>query len=983
MPFIEPQTLGERRVTDPVETPETSTADVFHAAFAMNNSVVSLIDRGKKPDFDLTPLSPELKLGVDEYDPYNETITGYEDFAGSFVDSKSQAETEWIKSTIDREKEHRETLASGGGVAIAASITAGLTEPILLPLFFLGGGAVNATRSATVAGLRLGSAVGAGVAVTEAALHGTQETRTIEESAINIGAAALISGVLGSTIQGMSRSQIAKATKAVNEDLQPVMPPSVGAAAVHKTTLEQETLIKAAGLEKVGMTPDVRLSNSPSLVTRQLKDDLLESALRKEKNLEGIPTGPEGGAVETRIKQYDRVIGESITLMDDAYIKYRTGQAGLGAKMRVKAGDLLGARSRSGQLTAKEFREEAGRALRRGDTHSVKEIDELAKKLRSGLFDPIKNKAIAAKLLPEDIKAKTAPSYLTRVWKPEVVKAKRAELNETIASWMVSKNPKLDPLEAQSTADEIINNILGFPEGKIPLGIVGKAGPLHERVLLIPDNLIEDFLENDIEVIARYYTRTMAPDIELTARFGSKDMKDQIAAIRTDYTNKIGKIKGKGAAAKVNKLNKAMEADVRDMEAMRDILSGNYGRPTDPSATFYRASSAVRKVNFLSKLGGMTISSQADMANHVFAHGLKPFGKAFAQLVASPKNFKEAAKQVKQTGAAWDMVLNTRALSLAELGDSYGRHSVFERALQNETNRFGLVSLMAPWNAAQKQFAGIISSNETLDIASKWAKGVAPNRHSLMTLTNSGIDEGMAKRIAKMFAKFGDNEAAGLRLPNAQRWTDTDAAQAFRASVLKQVDEIIVTPGAGDRPLFMQSSEAGRHIGQFKTFMFAATNKVAIARMQQRDAEALNGMILSVALGSLVYAEKQMLSGREVSSDPALIIKEGVDRSGITGWVMDANNMVEKFSGNRMGMSAMLGGQPASRYASRNMAGALAGPTFGTVNDILTVLGSTASGDFNKQDLHALRKIAPYQNLFYIRQLLNGLEEDVAGGLEK
>lgn len=974
MPFIAEQPLGKRS-TLPEKAPEPDVGfiDSMGAAFATHNTLGSMIDRGVKESFPLTPLSPELNIVNEEYDPFDD-IKGYEQYPDSFINVESAEEAEYVKMNIDREIDHRKTINDSGVYGYISSFLAGTADPVMLPLFFMGGGTIAGAKSATIAGLKVGAETGVVLAASEAALHGTQETRTIEESAINITAGTLLTGILSGAMTEISKKKIAQVTKAIDDDLQPpAAPTSAGAAAVRSTTKEQETLIKAAGLEKVGLSPDVRLSQSESLLSRQIKEDLVESSLRKQKNLEGIATA-QGGAVETRIKQYDYILGDSLTKIDDAYIMYRQGQIGVKAAAKTKVGDLFGARRRSGHLTAKEFREELGRALTRNDTHAIKEIDGLAKSLRSKVIDPIKNKAIELKLLPDDVKVKTAPSYFTRVWKPEIVAAKRTELNDIITNWMVRETKDLDPLEASSIADDAINNILGHPEGRIPLDIMGKAGPLHERTLLIPDELIEQFLEHDAEVVLRYYVRTMAPDLELTAKFGSKDMKEPISAISNEYANKIANLKGKNVEKMAAKLNKAKEADIKDLESLRDILSGTFGRPADPNDIFYRTSASLRKVNFLSKLGGMTMSAMPDMANHVFAHGFKPVGKALAQMVSNPKMFKAAAQQVKETGAAWDMVLNTRALSLADVGDSFGRHTVGERLLQSESNRFGLVSLMAPWNSAQKQFAGIVTTNETLRAAAKWSKG-AVNRHDKLLMANSGIDESMAKRITKEFSIHGQTETTGLKLPNASKWKDKEAAQAFRSSVLKQVDEIIVTPGVADRPLVMGGSEVGRHLGQFKSFMFAATNKMAIARMQQRDAEALSGMLLSLSLGAMTYASKAAVAGREISSDPAVVIKEAIDRSGMTGWVMEGNNIMEKLTEGKLGLSAMLGGQQSDRYYSRNKVGAIAGPTFGTVKDILDVTGAAATGEIGKKERHAIRKLMPYQNLFYIRSWLDGLED--------
>jgi hypothetical protein len=193
---------------------------------------------------------------------------------------------------------------------------------------------------------------------------------------------------------------------------------------------------------------------------------------------------------------------------------------------------------------------------------------------------------------------------------------------------------------------------------------------------------------------------------------------------------------------------------------------------------------------------------------------------------------------------------------------------------------------------------------------------------------------------------------------------------------LKDVDVIINTPGAGDRPLWM-STELGKLVGQFKSFSFASHNRILLAGLQQRDAATLNGLLYSVALGSVIYGLKQSLSGQDISTDPAVVIREAVDRSGVTGFLFDAHNIVEKATRGSIGLGALGSGPQMSRYASRNALGALFGPTVGTAQELTQIIGAVSSGDVKKGDVHAIRKLLPYQNLFYLRHLLDVAEENV------
>jgi hypothetical protein len=89
---------------------------------------------------------------------------------------------------------------------------------------------------------------------------------------------------------------------------------------------------------------------------------------------------------------------------------------------------------------------------------------------------------------------------------------------------------------------------------------------------------------------------------------------------------------------------------------------------------------------------------------------------------------------------------------------------------------------------------------------------------------------------------------------------------------------------------------------------------------------------------------------------------------------MDVNNTVEKASRESFGLSALLGGPTASRYASRNVLGAFAGPTAGRILTAAQVTGALATGGFSRSDAKAVGRMVPYQNLFDIDKLSDAAE---------
>ena len=220
---------------------------------------------------------------------------------------------------------------------------------------------------------------------------------------------------------------------------------------------------------------------------------------------------------------------------------------------------------------------------------------------------------------------------------------------------------RMEPMDREgleAAADDIINKIIGAPAGivpgeLIPDGLTKHAGFTKARTLNIPDERIKDFLESDVNYVMENYIRQVAPEIELTKRFGRVDMDGQIKAITEDYNRLISEAATPKERAK---LEKRREADLRDIRAMRDRLLGTYGAPKDPASFFVRAGRVARHVNFLRLLGGMTISSLPDMARPIMQHGLRSSLKSLGKMLTDISAQRIAKADLREMGIGLEYV---------------------------------------------------------------------------------------------------------------------------------------------------------------------------------------------------------------------------------------------------------------------------------------------------------------------------------------
>ncbi|MBS9541244.1 hypothetical protein JD419_03760 [Morganella morganii subsp. morganii] len=539
---------------------------------------------------------------------------------------------------------------------------------------------------------------------------------------------------------------------------------------------------------------------------------------------------------------------------------------------------------------------------------------------------------------------------------------------------------RMEPMareELEAAADDIINKIIGAPAGivpgeLIPDGLTKHAGFTKARTLNIPDERIKDFLESDVNYVMENYIRQVAPEIELTKRFGRVDMDGQIKAITEDYNRLISEAATPKERAK---LEKRRDADLRDIRAMRDRLLGTYGAPKDPSSFFVRAGRVARHVNFLRLLGGMTISSLPDMARPIMQHGLRSALKPLGKMMTDISKMRIAKADLREMGIGLEYALSSRSKVIADLNDPYSRRSFLERGLEWSSQKFGNFTLMNQYTDTMKMWSGLITQSKVLNAAKVVAGGKKLSKKEITKLAHIGIDESMLHRIADQYSRHGE-DLDGLLTGHSHLWDDRVVREAFQNAVLKDVRTTVITPGIGDTPLMM-SSELGKIVMQFKTFFFATHNRALVSGIQSGDASFYYGALLQVGLGSLVYVLKSMMAGREINTDPANLVKEGLDWSGMMGWLGEPNNVLENLSGGTYGMSAMFGGPPASRYQSRNGIGALLGPTFDLGGDIKNITAGVLNGEFDDREVRSVRKLLPFQNLFYLAPLLNQVEEQM------
>lgn len=945
-----PVRLAARVVEGP--EPDESALDVLAAASRQATLPGSAWERFMSDGFS----TPDTVAGP--FEPLDH-IAGFEAFADQFADAGSPAEVAGIKSRIRSEQQDRETLRRAGLGGPAAEIGMNLLDPSMLVSI-----AVPELSLAKTA--RMGRAVraaveGAAVAsIYETGMQALQETRTATESAFNIGGGALFGGILGSLARAVPKDEAAAVRQQLAEEFINPDPgsQSFGAAASRRaTTLEEEglasggaTLSKLAGRIPFAMTDTQRVLESSSLEARRALQELVDVPAALNKNLRGEASPV---SVETLIEKHMGRVADFATELKRAWNAYKARPIG----------------EVEDRLTRQQFEEAVAGAARRGDLHPLPEVERAAKSLRERVFDPLKRDAQKLKLLPADEEINLfARSYFKRMYSRHQIRANRAAWDSLLTEHFKTKG--LDSPEARAVADDITRQILGTDVGLANFQIrpkIANAGPLEGRVLDIPDEKIERFLENDPVKIASAYVREMAPQIEITKATGDKDARDIFQRVRDDYMVKRG-LAGTDEA----KLNALQDEEQVALDALSRIVLRLYGRAgaMAPEASIYHrlAAKAMRDWRNLvasAKLGSTALTGGAQDLSKII--GMYGFGKTLAKLtkLATSSGFRRLSKDnARRLGVATEVALARR---VAVASDGAVTEGWSERLANLTFKASGLNHVTDMW----RTLSATLIEDKILGAAADLAAGKTLAKGLRTDLAMIGLDADSLRRIAYQAGKHGEL-VDGVRTSGSMQWTDSRLAELYDSAIVKEARVAVMQPGAGDR-VWWADGEVGKTLGQLKAFSLSAPLRMMMAPVQmlgQRRFAAAARLVGSLMVGGyLSHVFRQIAAGKEPVTDPHAAAGEAFAESGLGGILPDiASPFARRFG---------LFGESA-RFSDRNVTSAFGGPAIGTVADAYDVAMNRSQGGISASDLQAIRRLMPLQNLWWLRRAINALEGETA-----
>lgn len=542
-----------------------------------------------------------------------------------------------------------------------------------------------------------------------------------------------------------------------------------------------------------------------------------------------------------------------------------------------------------------------------------------------------------------------------------------------------------DDDEIHLVSENTLDNILGLGDDRYSNQFMKRLGltnpePVNKLVFLIPDAELGPMLLRDFGKVIPKFAKSIVPYYHINKAaeefgFGDEGLQSGLLGrLLQEY-----KERAEGADPQAARdLDKARASAESDIIAGFQLLLGTYGNGANMNTGgFGKMTKVMAAWNYTRMMGYMTISAITDPGAVVLKHGYTGFvHDGIMPIIKSLVGAKHNKDLLMSMGRSLNIYNGYRLKSFMDEEGNVDATGGFEKFFNYAVTRMGNITLMNQWTDLMQWVSGNASVNRTLKyIVQGFETGQIPKKEK-ERFASLGLSDDAQKQIYDQYKKLEAQGAAGI--DDGVYWMDftkwdmstyegIKSYEMFSAVLLKDIDTTIVTAGLGDKPLFARTP-FGQMMLQFKNFGFASTNRILISGLQRNDAEFYQGTMLSLALGALGYVITGLLKNRDIDLSAENLAFEAIDRSGMLGIIMEVPLTLQKMG--------LLPGVGTSRYHSRNWAGALGGPTLGTVNDIVTILNKIKSAGeepLTTKDVSKAFSLLPWNNVWYFDGLNKNL----------
>ena len=522
-------------------------------------------------------------------------------------------------------------------------------------------------------------------------------------------------------------------------------------------------------------------------------------------------------------------------------------------------------------------------------------------------------------------------------------------------------------------------------------------------------NGIDDFIDTDINTIARSYLNRTGPNLEMARmfdgdRFGEHEMYRALEDVIYRHAKEIDK--------DPIKFSNAIMVDVSDKYELINAVLGRMGLGIDTGSRSNTLVQGLMQTSQITMMGLATVASLADPAKIVLANGLKrTFGvqiKEWMTNLEAIEKLRLSKKATLMTGEGFDPRLNTAGRRVADQSDimtnqlnrGFGKFGdkIF-RGIDKMASGFYNVNLLNQWTSFWKQKVGYIANDRLMKTAwtianKKTYKGFDADKK---ILASYGLDENKLKRIHFLWKKY-EGETAHKQgdtfYGNVDKWMEDDPnlARDYLSAIRKEQVNTIITPTDADKTYMHYGKLKFSHWDtsmkdrqhnvyrmplQYMSWAFAANNKIVISSLQGRHKGVMSGIVAMFAMGMMSDYIRNP-GWWSYKSDTERMIK-AIEYSGLTAYLLDINNILEVMSDNEFGIRPLFGQKNAFTGAPEDIISEPFGPVGGMAADVYGLFKEEATLD---RRASVIRRLLPYNNVAYTRWLFKGMEKRIVDFIE-
>jgi len=546
---------------------------------------------------------------------------------------------------------------------------------------------------------------------------------------------------------------------------------------------------------------------------------------------------------------------------------------------------------------------------------------------------------------------------------------------------------------SEKEISDLVKVLLKPTKPKVPARLSRRASfdETHEELV---DNVaikFSDLLDNNTEGVVGAYINQMSGHVAF-ARTGIKS--------KQDYQKILNEIRKGYDLPEVAKKYKTRTGQIRkdfELATLETIYKNIIGIPTEANIKGGTASILrnLRKYNYANVFNQVGFAQIPEMGNIIGTAGVRSFVKyipEFKNILTRAKDGKlsnefldEIETLVSGTGSnrLVDSVIN-RSDDFAGMTSKVGK---IEKTLDVATRITSDFSGFHAVDTLSRRLATITSFDKLARHATGKLK-LSPA--DIKRYTNIGFSDEELQAVfrnIKQNSSFVEGGLTGrkIRRLNVDDWDDQDLVNKMSLYMSRHLRRVIQENNYGEMMAMGADGSLGKTLFQFRNFVTTAYSKQLLHGLHMRDFTFFSSFMTSTMLAGLVYVGQQYAQAvGKTGEERDDFLERRLSPEAIGGATFQRNTYSTLLPAFIDTGAYLSGADPFLNYRSSGLETNIwtGNPTISLIEKTTGAIRSTGKAiiddeyDFSKRDAYKWLRIAPYQNMLGIRNVLQYMIDD-------